>query len=312
MTARAQESAGNDEELVERMRERLRPLLPQPTGIEERLVPFPGVRAVLFDVYGTLFVSESGDLGGTFEIGRSAAALAAALESAGISGDLVVAGRRGAALLEQEIGAAHERRRREGCNDPEVDIRAVWKAVLETLVAEGLVAGETGIATIRRCAVEYECRVNPVWPMVDLWQLLEALGRKNLVLGIVSNAQFYTPLLLRLFLGAPLDRAGFDEDLCAWSYEILEAKPSVALFRAPLERLERRYGIRPEAALYVGNDMLNDMRAAQQVGLKTALFAGDRRSYRPRLDDERCAGIVPDAVLTDLARLPALLERRPR
>lgn len=41
-------------------------------------------------------------------------------------------------------------------------------------------------------------------------------------------------------------------------------------------------GIESSQTLYVGNDMLNDIYPAQQLGLKTAFFAGDQRSLRKR------------------------------
>ena len=52
-----------DREIIDRMRALCRPLLPEPSGERARLVPLPGIRAVLFDVYGTLLISGSGDIG---------------------------------------------------------------------------------------------------------------------------------------------------------------------------------------------------------------------------------------------------------
>ena len=43
-------------DLVQRIRSLARPLAPLPTGVAPRLAPLPGIRAVLFDLYGTLFV----------------------------------------------------------------------------------------------------------------------------------------------------------------------------------------------------------------------------------------------------------------
>ena len=41
------------------------------------------------------------------------------------------------------------------------------------------------------------------------------------------------------------------------------------------------------------------------VGFKTALFAGDGRSLRPRESDDRCRGLSPDLIVTDLRQLIA-------
>jgi putative hydrolase of the HAD superfamily len=62
-------------------------------------------------------------------------------------------------------------------------------------------------------------------------------------------------------------------------------------------------GLKPAASLYVGNDMLNDIYPAKQLGFQTALFAGDTRSLRLRPDDPRCANLSADLVLTELSQL---------
>ena len=121
-------------------------------------------------------------------------------------------------------------------------------------------------------------------------------------MGIISNAQFYTPELLPAFLGTQSEAWGLDPALEFYSYQHGLAKPGQALFRLAAEELMRR-GIEPRGAVYVGNDMLNDVLPARQVGFRTALFAGDARSLRRRGDDPRLEGIRPDLVLTKLADL---------
>ena len=49
--------------LIHIIRDRSRSLLPVPTGVEAKLQYIHGIRSVLFDVYGTLFVSSSGEIG---------------------------------------------------------------------------------------------------------------------------------------------------------------------------------------------------------------------------------------------------------
>ena len=96
-------------------------------------------------------------------------------------------------------------------------------------------------------------------------------------------------------------------DLCVFSYRYRQAKPGPRLFEVLQRALEQR-GLAPDETLYVGNDMLNDVWAASQAGLKTAWFAGDRRSCRARTDDARCQSLRPDLVLTELVQLLQCLE----
>lgn len=293
--------------LLKRIRQLSSPLEPKPTGISERLEPLKNIRAVLFDVYGTLFIAGVGDIGIANEMSNEQA-VAEALQSAGFSGNLEEAGAKGKKLILQAIRCTHEKRRTQGISYPEVDIRDEWHTVLTSLQQEHLIEGEISAEAIMRVSVEYECRMNPVWPMPDLEETLHTLKEKQFVLGIVSNAQFYSNLLLfPAFLGKSPQELGFDQDLCAWSFESQEAKPSVNLFHGVVERLQHQHGISPEEALYVGNDKLNDMWPAAQLGLKTVLFAGDRRSLRLREDDTRCSTLEPDVIITKLSQLSQVL-----
>lgn len=273
-------------DLVDRIRSLSRSLGPYSTDVVPRLDPLPGIRAVLFDIYGTLVISASGDIGLAGERDTTSA-FAAALAAAGITAPATA----GPARLAQAIRASHARRTAAGTEFPEVDILTIWGEVLPAQ------------ANLAHLAVEYECRVNPVWPMPGLTRLLTDLRRRPLVLGVVSNAQFYTPLLLEGLLGAAPTDLGFDAACCAWSYRLLEAKPSTRLYEVALTGLDRVHGIAPSEVLYVGNDLLNDIWPASSTGCRTALFAGDARSLRLREDDPRCTGVVPDRVVTALCQI---------
>lgn len=273
-------------DLAERIRTLSSPLKPRPTGADPHIEPLPGIRAVLFDVYGTLVISASGDIGLAGEQNADSA-FAAALDAASVK---ATAGT-GPEKLEQTIRAFHAERTAAGVEFPEVDILDIWRKVLSSR------------EELAPLAVEYEFRVNPVWPMPGLAQVLRDLRNSRLVLGIVSNAQFYTPLMLEGFLGISLDGLGFDAECCAWSYRLLEAKPSPRIYEEALAGLARAHGIAPGEVLYVGNDQRNDIWPASLAGCHTALFAGDARSLRLREDDPRCAHVVPDRIVTDLRQI---------
>ena len=139
-------------------------------------------------------------------------------------------------------------------------------------------------------------------PMPHLKETLDACRNHRLLMGIISNAQFYTPYLFEWFLNNPIPDLGFHSDLVLLSYEFGCAKPSPLLFNKAAKSL-KAMSIPRKAVLFVGNDMLNDMYPAKQTGFKTALFAGDKRSLRLREDDPRCENLSPDLVLTDLTQL---------
>jgi len=276
------------------------PAEPLPTGQPAVLRRLEGVRAVLFDLYGTLFISGTGEVGTSRESACDAS-LTGALEAMGIR---LLQSMDGAVhLVFDAIEASHAASRHAGIEYPEVDIVAIWRQVVAELSDRGVLERrDWPRAELERLAVEYEARANPVWPMPGLEACLRSLSDGGLLLGVVSNGQFYTPELFPALLGGPAERWGFDPDLQYYSYRHGLAKPGLDLYEMAAEALDGR-GVARAAVLYVGNDMLNDIHPAAQVGFRTALFAGDRRSLRLREGELPLDGVEPDLVLTHLADL---------
>jgi FMN phosphatase YigB (HAD superfamily) len=293
-----------------------KPLAPLPTGEEPVLPKLPGIRAVVFDVYGTLLASASGDISLTTESSRGAAgidALQAVFGEPSASAPGVTPGTRftpgadadgspaASRLFNDEIvkhlhAAIHAAHAESQSEHPEVDIVEIWKRVLAKLSIAGTEA------QVRRLAVEFECRANPIGPMPGLAETLSGLHHAGIELGVISNAQFFSPIAIAAMSGRSLEAWGFDPDLCIWSYQHGEAKPGVALYERSAQAFAAR-GLAPHEVLFVGNDLRNDIWPAQAIGMKTALFAGDARSLRWRRDDQRLVEVRPDAVVTDLRQL---------
>jgi len=294
-----QSPPSNRADLIQRINRLSAPLPPLPTDMSPSIVPLQKIRCVIFDVYGTMLVSGSGDIG--LGSGEDAAALADAMRAAGISQGGADSGRHGVELLRQQIDHVHEQKRASGVDFPEVEIRSIWRHVLDVLAREQGTDQTFTDQTIESLAVEYECRVNPVWPMPHLEQTLTRLQQSDLTLGIVSNSQFCTPLLFEALLGRSTDELGFDPNLCAWSYLAGCAKPSKHLYE-PVDKALRSGSIDPNQVLYVGNDMRKDIGPANSIGWHTALFAGDQRSLRLETGQEQ-SNSGPSLTLTGLDQL---------
>ncbi len=281
------------------IKERSGPLAPQPTGVEPRLASLEGIRAVLFDVYGTLLISGSGDIG-TEPEPHLADCCSAALEAVGRDGldgaDLLLQLRRAIQAIQTEI------REKEGVEYPEIDIRNAWRRALQELAA----GEELSPAQLEKLAVEYECRANPVWPMPQAIEAIEFIKQAGLRLGIVSNAQFFTLELFPALFDRTLTELGFDPDLLFFSFQHRQAKPGSWLYQLAAQRLASLQ-VSADEVLYIGNDLLNDVTPAQAVGFRTALFAGDARSLRTREGDPRVAGVAADVVITQLGQLKQVM-----
>lgn len=251
------------------------------------------IQCVLFDIYGTLFISGSGDIG----IAKMAFEQTEKLEKLCVKFKI---NRPPQAVLDELFSAikeTHECQRQKGIDYPEVVIENIWMRVL----------GIRDVSAARAFAVEFEWIVNPVYPMPHLLKMLAACRDMNVLMGIISNAQFYTPHLFNRFLDSSTQDLGFDPDLTFYSYACGYAKPSTYMFKAAAKRLQQR-NISTFSTLYVGNDMLNDIAPAKATGFSTALFAGDARSLRLRKDHAACRRLSADLVITDLLQILDHLE----
>lgn len=280
-------------------------LSPIPTEHPARLASLAGIRAVLFDVYGTMLISGSGDVG-TAAATNTATAAVESLHEAGVAGLTEQNGEHIVQLLEQHIHAEHDQLKQSGIDYPEIDIREIWQRTLTAATRQNIPVNIADL-DIERFALAYEMRVNPTWPMPGLVRTLESLKKRGMVLGIVSNAQFYTPLMLEVLTDCSMTTLGFAPELCIWSYQHRHAKPSLFMYERALEQLRQHYQLMPSQVLYVGNDMRNDIMPTCKLGCQTALFAGDQRSLRLREDDPTCIGIVPSVVIHKLPQLPDVL-----
>jgi putative hydrolase of the HAD superfamily len=270
------------------------PLLPPPElppDLEALCSPTPleGIRSVIFEVYGTLFISAAGDIGADTPL----------LSPDNLAGEYGLSAEALGGYFREALLKRHRELQGKTAY-PELRVEELWADFLRHH------GKDDSVDHARELALRYELAVNPVYPMPGAEETLGLLRGRSIRLGLISNAQFFTPLLFDAFFGAPPEALGFDPELRIYSFERGEAKPSPNLFTPAVRRLES-LGLKPENALYVGNDMLNDVFAAAQAGFKTTLFAGDRRSLRLREGDSRVRGIMPDRVIRNLKDIPGLI-----
>jgi putative hydrolase of the HAD superfamily len=253
-----------------------------------------GIEVVLFDIYGTLFISGAGDISiAKRESEQHISKLEDLLRKYNLE-------KTSAELLDEffyAIDQSKESLAKKGIDYPEVDIEKVWETV----------TGFKDRLMIQRFAVEYELIINPVWPMPHAKELLCRCKKQAIPMGIISNAQFYTPCLFPSLLGKDLEDLGFAKELMFFSYVYGYCKPSLVLFEMAAHNIEK-VDIPREKVLYVGNDMLKDIYPAKKTGFQAALFAGDARSLNMREDDEKVKGVTPDLIITDLSQLLKILD----
>lgn len=291
-------------DLHKRFIELSKPLHQIHTAAQPRLQRLVNIRVIAYDFYGTLFLSGVGDIG--IDDGSPDAELF--LDVLHDSGIGIInknkAGVEGFRVYNSVVKHMINLLKAEGIEYPEPDIRQVWEFVLIELKNKGFIELIPGDTLYERISVEFEARMNPVWPMPKAVETLKTFKKRGMIQGIISNSQFYTPVVLEALTEHTLAELGFSDELLHWSFEEQMKKPGLTFYKNFIKKLNQfDPSISPENVLYIGNDMLKDIYPAASLGFKTALFAGDKRSLKWRKDDDRCKNIEPDIILTEFSQL---------
>ncbi len=298
--------------MINRFKElkQMEPILPD---LDPNIKYLENIKAVLFDIYGTLIISSAGDI---FASELHAKRVVHALEEVGVMFkqgiDFVDLGAVIIGEFREEILSIHDKLRTSGIDYPEVDIVEVWKCTIMELHESGLISDVPLDLDYKLLSLTFEVETNPVWPMPGFQDIINNIDVSGRELGIISNSQFFTPMIVNYFLQEEnfLEQEtikGFREELCIYSFKQGCAKPCLSLYEKGVDVLKNSFNIEAQEVLYVGNDMLNDIYGASKVGFRTALFAGDVRSLRLRKNHKEVHGLEPDVTLTELGQLNEVL-----
>ncbi len=244
------------------------------------------IKAVIFDIYGTLLKTGSGDLDESLE---DEDVLLRSFSKVKEKYDIDAGAEELLELFETSIDKVHQEKENKGIEHPEVDIKEIW----------GMILDKTGYEYDEELLFEIAYDHNHFNGEHTLYKdaerMLKELSRK-VKLGIISNAQFYTLIDMDNLLDEGLDDY-FDEDIMLFSYKIGFSKPNVKVFQMLREKLKEK-GIAAEETIYVGNDMLKDIDTSKKAGFKACLF----ESPEVRLRKEE-VDVEPDYRIKELKEL---------
>lgn len=208
------------------------------------------------------------------------------------------------------IALNHEKKLQKGMSFPEVRIEEIWEIIIMMLGRHGYETTRLNAPSVQdlaRCAAFYYNFFSLGHRLYD--GVVDALCKikdDNIVLGIVSNAQFYTPIELTLLFRQQSKekivdyQELFNIDLTFFSYEIGVAKPNNMLFEKLYDALYALH-ILPSQTVFVGNDLSQDILPASQAGMKTAFFTADQRcAYVHDLQGK----VIPDITVESWHAVP--------
>jgi FMN phosphatase YigB (HAD superfamily) len=137
-------------------------------------------------------------------------------------------------------------------------------------------------------------------------QALEHVQQSGLKQGLLADAQSFSLVQLQRGLAqqhcsVPLPQL-FDRSLRSLSCEVAGRKPSERLFKHFLAQASAM-GFSASQILHVGSRISLDLAPAKKLGMRIALFAGDKESLEATPEQLKDPATRPDVLLTELNQI---------
>ncbi len=274
----------------------------------------PEVRAVLWNVYGTLLAITGGDL--IFEHPQPLLqnlALDKTLQEFKMWSSMSRKPGQPADYLAQLYNQVLlEQKSFPGAGEkyPEVGSDRLWEALIKKLLYKEYKwdAGFFGSLNefSRKVAFFFHASLQGTACYPGAGDALRHVAGAGLVQGLLAEGQCFTPTQLQRGLAKQDESMKLDEFIGAeerWlSYEIRGRKPSERLYREALNALNGR-GVDAGQILHVGSRIVLDVIPAKRLGMRTALFAGDKASLQATTEQLKETNSRPDVLLTELGQI---------
>jgi FMN phosphatase YigB (HAD superfamily) len=278
----------------------------------------PGVRAVLWNVYGTLVHLAGGEL--YFEHPQQfvmEVALDKTIQEFKMWGSMPrKPGRPADYLRRVYTDILTEQRLVPGGTEkfPEAASERVWEAFIKKLFQKDYKFDATFYGSLneysRKVAYFFHASLQGTACYPGAAEALRHVADQGVAQGLLADGQCFTPVQLQRGLAKQdaslrLDEV-FDPGLRFLSAEVRARKPSERLFRQAVGALAER-GISPGEVLHVGSNLARDLAPARRLGMKTALFIADKAALQ--LSPEQLKQALkepanrPDVLLTELAQI---------
>jgi FMN phosphatase YigB (HAD superfamily) len=274
----------------------------------------PGLRAVTWSIYGTLTAISSGEL--LFEHPQKFI-MDLALEKTVQEFKMWGSMSRKPGQPSEYMGQLYNKALTElsmvssrGVKFPEILAERIWENILKKLLQKDYKFDASFFGSlneyVRKIAFYFHASLQGTACYDGAAATLTQLHDRGLALGLVADAQCFT--LVQLQRGLALQDASarveelFEPDLRALSFEVGAKKPSEKLFEKVLAALDSR-GIAPHETLHIGSRIALDVVPAKKLGMRTALFAGDKASLCATPDQCKDPASRPDVLVTELAQL---------
>lgn len=297
------------------------PQAPRLEGVKASpyIKPLPGIKAVAWDIYGTLLRITDGEL--LFQhpqAVRMEVALDKTIEEFKMWHSM---SRKPGAPWEymlQLFTRAYDELRMLGSSRkgelPEVDAAQLWRKIVEKLLQNEYTYDEAFYGDLddyaAKIAYFFHSSLQGTEATPDALEVLTNISRRGLIQSLLADGQCFTLVQLLRGLQAqgklPSLSGLFHQQAITLSYQEGIRKPSKSLYLKAVERF-RGLGVSPSQVLYVSARLRDDLAVAKALGMRTVLYAGDRVSLRASASDLKDPEVKPDRLITDLKQVRDVL-----
>lgn len=299
-----------------------RPPAPKPLKATPFLKPLPGIRAVVWSVYGTLLRIDGGRLQHLHpQALRMQIALEKTIEEFNMWQSM--SRKPGAPweyMLQQYKRVIDEQRLKPTSNrgrgdQREIDSTVIWAKLIDRLIRNEYqydtgFYGELGDFA-EKVAYFFHANLQGVAATENAVDALRQVMNAGLRQGIIDDGQSFTTaqLLRALQQQAPVHSLSelISASAVAISSDLQVRKPSPSLFAAGFAPLVRQ-GIEPHTILYISHRLGDDLAIARQSGVRTALYAADAVCCQVEPAQLKDPELKPDRLLTDLRQIRQILD----
>jgi hypothetical protein len=291
---------------------------PQPPRARPHLVAMPEVRVVTWNVYGTLLSISTGGL--VFEHPQKFVmdiALDKTVQEFKMWGAMSRKPGQPSEYMREIYNRVLDEQRlapSPGEKYPEILADKVWEGIVKKLLQKDYKFDTGFFGSLneysRKIAYFFHASLQGTACYRGAAQALEHVQSLGLAQGLIADTQCFT--LVQLQRGLARDGANESVDsllerpLRALSHELGARKPSERQFKALLAAVATR-GIEPGQVLHVGSRIAQDIAPARKLGMRTALFAGDKESLQASPEQLKDLATRPDALLTELSQIAEIV-----
>ncbi|MEZ6059015.1 MAG: HAD family hydrolase [Planctomycetaceae bacterium] len=300
------------------------PSVPAPTPVRAvpKLKPLPGIRAVLWDVYGTILRTSDGgfSLFPNDEV-RLQIALDKTIHEFHMWHSMY---RKPGPPWKSMINQYRDYAQRLSMMAPErrgdftdVDLVDVWEGIVDRLYDKDY-SYDAGIygdvrQLCQKIAYFFHCNLQALEARCGAVQVMTDLAALEIQQGLLADGQSFTMVQLLRALGAqgtlpPLPTV-FCPETILFSHQLGVKKPSKSLFSTACEEL-RSIGIAPEETLHVSCRLTTDLVPAKAAGMKTALLAAEKNGLEAPVEMLKDSATRPDRLVTDLTQISDIVGGR--